>query len=467
MTPANSGHDMTKGPLARTLLVVAAPIMLSFLLQTLYNLVDAFWLGKLGVASLAAPTITMNIIFIGISVAMGIAGGGSTIVSQFKGAKRYREMTRAGGQTMILLLVTGVILTVIGLLLAEPLLRLLHTPEDAFGPTRDYLVWILYGMPFMFAFFVYQSIYMGIGDTVGPMQVNLISVALNMVLDPILIFGWGPIPPMGVVGAALATVISRALAAGLGMYRLFHGDRGFQLHLSDLKWDGPLSRRILKIGLPISFGQAGTSLGFTLLMGIVNTFGTSVVAAFGIGHRIIHLAMVPSMSLSQANATAVGQNLGADQPARASASVKYSALMIGAILLPLTTLMFFFGDSVSGWFTNDTEVIKYGHDLFRITSYSVFTFGFVMVLLGSFQGSGHTLPVMILNMSRLWLIRIPFAWLLARHLGMGPTGLWWAMFLSNTVTAIAATIWFSLGTWKRKVIPLAKPAVSVSDCEPE
>jgi len=453
-----AGRDMTTGPLVGNLLAVAWPVMLSFLFQTLYNLVDAFWLGKLGKTALVAPTITMNVLFIGLSIAMGLGMGGTTLVSQYRGAQRFQEMRRAAGQTLLLLSVVGTGLAILGLIFSAPIVRLLQTPSDAYAQTLIYMRWILVGVPFMFAFFVYQGIYTGMGDTVGPMQVNGITVLLNVVLDPLLIFGWGPIPALGVAGAAIATCISRALASAIGIVRLFRGDRGFQLQAGDIRWDKRIAGRILKIGLPMSVGQATTSLGFTLLIGIVNTFGSAVTAAFGIGHRIIHMAMVPTFGFSQANATAVGQCLGANKPERASRSVLLSSLMIGAILLPITTLMFFFGGTISKIFVNDPEVISYGRDLFQITSYSVFAFGFVMVLLGSFQGSGHTIPPMILNIARLWGVRIPAAYLLAIVLGLGPAGLWWAMFLSNTVIAIAAAIWFSTGTWKRKVIEEAPAA---------
>jgi putative MATE family efflux protein len=459
MPPPAAGRDMTQGPLARNLFAVAWPVMLSFLLMTLYNLADAFWLGKLGKTALAAPTITMHVVFLGFSFAMGLGSGGTTLVSQYRGAGRPRAMGRAGGQTLVLLILVGIVLAAVGLIFAPSILRLLQTPPDAFPETLIYMRWILIGMPFMFGFFVYQGIFTGMGDTVGPLQVNLIAVILNVVLDPILIFGIGPVPHLGVAGAALATCIARAVAAAVGFYRLFRGDRGFRLYLADLRWDPRIMGRIAKVGLPMSFGQMGTSLGFTLMMGIVNTFGSAVTAAFGIGHRIIHMALVPTFGFSQANATAsqanataVGQNLGADQPERAAASVRTAAFLIGVILLPITTLMFFFGDTISRLFISDLEVIQYGRDLFHITSYSVFAFGFVMVLLGAFQGSGHTMPAMVLNLSRLWVVRIPAAYLLALVLGMGPAGLWWAMFLSNTLIAIAACVWFSAGTWKRKVI---------------
>ncbi len=446
------GRDMTQGPLTRNLLAVAWPVMLSFILQGLYNLVDAFWLGKLGKAALAAPTITMFVVFIGMALAMGLGMGGTTLVSQYRGAGRFEEMRRAGGQTLILLGSVGTLLAILGFLLAVPILRLLQTPADAFVETLTYLRWILVGVPFMFAFFVYEGIYTGMGDTVGPLQVTLITVVLNVLLDPLLIFGYGPLPPLGVAGAAIATCLARAVASGIGCYRLFTGHRGFRLHGCDLRLDKAIVGKILKIGLPISLGHSGTALGFTLLIGIVNTFGSTVIAAFGIGNRVVHMAMAPAHALSQANATGVGQNLGAGRPDRAARSVRNSMALVAVILVPITTLMFVFGGSIGRLFIDDTQVIAHTRELFRILSPSVFAFGFVMVLFGSFQGSGYTVPVMVLNMTRLWGIRIPAAYLLAIVLAAGPTGLWWAMFLSNTLTAVAATVWFSRGTWKRSVI---------------
>jgi Na+-driven multidrug efflux pump len=185
------------------------------------------------------------------------------------------------------------------------------------------------------------------------------------------------------------------------------------------------------------------------MIGIVNSFGSAVTAAFGVGNRIIGMALVPAMGLSQSNATAVGQNLGAGNEARAESSVKSSLLLIGMILLPLTTLMFLFGGDISRAFVDDPSVIQLGRTMFRIITPSVFVFGFLLVILGSFQGSGHTVPVMVLNMSRLWLLRIPAAYALAFLAGLGAKGIWWGMFLSNSVTALAGWLWFSTGSWKR------------------
>ena len=194
------------------------------------------------------------------------------------------------------------------------------------------------------------------------------------------------------------------------------------------------------------------ALGFSTLIGIVNTFGSAVTAAYGVGHRIIHLVMVPAFGLTRAVATSVGQNLGAGNVDRAGQSVRKAVLLIGALILPMTTFTFMFGAQILRIFIDDPQVVDYGGDLFRINSFSVLAFGFYNVMLGAFRGSGHTVPVMVLNMFRLWVIRIPAAWLLGRHLELGPEGVWWAMFLSNIVTLVLAGIWLSRGSWKRAVI---------------
>jgi putative MATE family efflux protein len=451
-TPLTSpGRDMTDGPMTRHLLAVAWPVSVSFLVQTLYNLIDAFWLGKLGKTALVAPTITLNIVFVGIALAMGLGQAGTTLVSQYKGAGRPNRMAAAAGQSLVLQMVAGSLFALVGLVFARPLLALLQTPADSFAVSLTYMRWILAGVPLMFLFHTYQSILFGLGDSVGPMRVNLVSVAVNIVLDPILIFGLGPVPEMGVAGAAIATVISRGLASILALREMLAG-RGFRIRARDLKWDVTLLAKLLRIGLPLSVGATATSLGFTLLIGIVNGFGSSVTAAFGVGHRVIMMVSVPAMALGQANATAVGQNLGADRPDRAALSVRRSALLITAILLPLTTLTFFFGSSVTHWFVDDPEVVAYGADLFRITSFSVFAFSLILVLFGAFQGAGRTVPVMIVNTGRLWAVRIPATLLLTRGLGWGPEGLWWAMNLSNLIAGGAAFLWFLRGDWKTAVI---------------
>ena len=441
---------MKSGSVTGKLLRLAWPVMASQLLQTMYNLADAFWLGKLGRQSLVAPTISMNVVFIAIALGMGLGGAGTTLVSQFRGAGRNEMAERAGGQTFILLAGIGLLLGIVGFIFTPQVLSLLNTPADSYQQSLVYMRWVFAGLPLLFPFFVYQGISTGLGNTIAPLQISLVTVILNALLDPLLIFGAGPIPALGVTGAAAATVFCHGLASAIGTVRLFRGESGFRLSGRVVRPERKMLARLLSIGIPISIGQTGTSLGFTVLIGIVNSFGSSVTAAFGVGNRIINLALVPAMGLSQANAAAVGQCLGAGLHERAGKSTIRALLLIGLILLPVAIPMFLFGSTISRLFVDDPAVMEIARTMFRITTPSVYAFGFVTVLFGSFQGSGYTLPVMVLNLARLWVLRIPFAYLLAFHTGLGRDGLWWAMFISNTLTALAGGVWFATGSWKRK-----------------
>lgn len=455
---------MTRGSVPGRLLRLAWPVMAAHLLQTLYNLADAFWLGKLGRAALVAPTVSMNVLFVATALAMGLGGAGTTLVSQYRGAGRWDLAERAGGQTFFLLGALSLVLGFLGFVFTPWLLSALSTPPDSAVQTGIYMRWMFAGLPLMFPFFVYQGISTGLGNTMGPMQVSLATVLMNAALDPMFIFGVGPLPAMGVAGAAAATVLSHFTASLVGALRLFRGSGGFRITRETMRPDRETLGRILSIGLPIGFGQAGTSLGFTVMMGIVNSFGSAATAAFGVGNRIIHLALVPSMGLSQANAAAVGQCLGAGMPGRAQRSTLSGLFLAGIILLPVTIPMFFFGDSIAMVFVDDQAVTEISRTMFRITTPSVFAFGFVTVLFGGFQGSGFTLPVMVLNIARLWVLRLPLAYLLSRMAPLGTDGLWWAMFASNTVTALAGGAWFSTGTWKRRTpLPGGGPALAAEE----
>jgi putative MATE family efflux protein len=452
MSGRAGGIDLTSGSLGMGIGRVAWPLMLSSLLQTLYNLADAYWLGKLGRTALVAPTVTMNVVFVAMSLGMGLSIGGTTLVSQYRGAGILRMMRRSAGQTIMLMEIGATLIAVAALLLARPVLGLLGTPDDSFSYTLSYFRIITAGLPFMFGFFAYQAIFTGIGHTVRPLRVNLVAVLVNVLLDPVLIFGLGPFPRMEVAGAALATVIARALATVLGLIDMFGARGGFGLRACHLAPHVPTMAKLFRVGLPIGLGRSGTSLGFTVLIGIVNSFGSAVTAAFGIVNRIVHMAVIPGHGLAQATGAAVGQNLGADSAGRASRAVRMTMGMILCIFLPATVLMFLFGADISKIFIDDPEVISYGREAFRFISPSVLVFGVFMVLTGAFQGSGHTVPVMVLNMARLWMVRVPGALLFAKAIGMGPNGIWLAMLVSNAVTAAAAAAWFSRGTWKRAVI---------------
>ncbi len=437
----------------KPLMRIALPLMAGNLVQTLYNLTDAFFLGKLGKAELSAPTIAFPIIFFLILFGIGLSMAGTTLIAQSHGKGSRERVDFYLGQSTTILLVTAVLIALVGIFLSGPLLMLLQTPANVFDFTRDYMLIVFAGLPFMFGFIVMQSAMQGIGRTVVPLVIQVITVALNIGLDPLFIYGIGIFPSWGVQGAATATVIARAIGSFLAFYILLQGRYGMQLKLQNMRPKLQSVRLFLKIGLPSSFGQAVSALGFTVLQGLVNSFGTAVIAAFGVGNRLIGMFNMPAMGISRATTSLVGQRLGAKDPEGARQVVIISICVIQAFLLPAMTLTFFFGSSFIRFFVDDPQTMHYGAQLFRVVAPSVVLFGFFHATVGAFQGAGDTKPVMYLNIARLWALRLPVAYGLAYVVGIGPGSIWWAMFVSNMVTAVIGLYYFHTDRWLNALDP--------------
>jgi len=445
-------NHILEGPIVRSLFTLAWPIMTSNLLQTMYNVIDTFWLGRLGREALAAPTLSWPLIFLVISLGAGLGIAGTALVAQYTGAGEEEEANHVAGNTLSFLLLFGLLLGVGGWLAAAPILRLMGAEPVVLRLATSYMRIIFASLPLMFAVFAFSALLQGWGDTITPMKLSLISVGLNILLDPLLIFGLGPFPQWGVAGAAVATVLSRGALAIWGVYLLFSGRVGISLKPSYLRPKMGIISRLVRIGLPASVGQAGTALGFSVLMGIVARFGTATIGAFGVGNRVIGLAMMPAMGLGQATTTMVGQNLGTDQKRRAE-QIVWRSMGIGAAILSTAGLLsFIFRHDLIRIFINDPAVIARGAELFRLVSFSLPFVGILQVLIGTYQGAGRTLYSMLFSLFRLWVLRLPLAYLLSGHLGMGSDGVWWAMSLSNLGAALLAFGFFLTGNWKKRVI---------------
>ncbi len=298
----------------------------------LYNLADSYFLGKIGKEALSAPSISMNLVFFLIIFAFGFSSAGTTLISQSLGKGDRRKTDFYLGQMTILLLIIASIISVVGIIFTDNLLRLMQVPVDTFQYTSDYLKIILAGIPFMFMSFILRSALQGIGNSVTPLIVQTITVFVNIILDPIFIFGFGPIPAMTVKGAAYATVLARMIASIIAIIILLKGSKGIQLHFKDMIPNKKAIMLLLKIGLPSSLGQGISALGFTVLQGVVNGFGTAVIAAFGIGNRIIGLFNMPAMGISQATSVLVGQQLGAKNYNNVKKIVEYFNINFWLIL---------------------------------------------------------------------------------------------------------------------------------------
>ncbi|HOX91762.1 MAG TPA: MATE family efflux transporter, partial [Spirochaetales bacterium] len=315
--------------LYRRLIKLALPIMAGNFLHTLYNMADTYFLGKLGKEAVSAPSIAFNIVMLLTVLGSSFGSAGMTLMAQAKGKGEHDKVNFYLGQTAGLTMSLGIILMIIGFSFSAPLLSLLKVPSDVYGPTYTYMRICMAEIPLMFISFTLSAALQAVGDSITPFKIQLVTVILNVVLDPILIFGLGPIPAMGVAGAAIATVASRAVAAGIALYILFSGKRGPKLTFASMKLQREPVLLLAKVGLPSSFGQALSTLGFTVMQGAVNAFGSAVIAAFGIGNRIIGLFNMPAMGFSQATATLVGQSLGAKDVPRAKLVVRQSLITIG------------------------------------------------------------------------------------------------------------------------------------------
>ncbi len=460
------GLKLTSGPIARTLLILAWPVMLSNLFQTIYNVVDTLWLGRLGAVAIAAPTIVWPLVFLLISLGAGITIAGTALVAQYTGARRHEEANQAAGQVFSFTGILAVALGITGAALARRLMVVMGAGPDLLPAATSYLRIIYGGIPAMFGMFMITALLNGVGDTITPMKLMGVSVVLNIVFDPLFIFGWGPFPSWGVTGAAVATVLSRGMVALYGIYLLFSGKVGIHIRLHHLRLKWQTVKRILLIGGPASFGQSATALGFSIMTGILARFGTAVVSAFGIGNRIISIAIMPAMGLGQAVATMVGQNLGAQETKRAEHSAWAGMGISTAFLLAASVIAYFLRTSLVRIFIDNQEVISLGASMFAITALAFPFMGILQVTIGVYQGSGHTVYSMFFSIFRLWGLRIPLVYFLGFSLAMGADGVWWAMFISNFGASALSISFFLSGNWKHRIIREAPVLAKQIPCEP-
>jgi len=440
-----------KNPLFSQLMSISLPIMASNLLQILYNMVDAFYLGKLGKEAISAPSISQNVSNFLIVFGTGFSIAGTTLIAQAFGAdRRNRErIDFLASQVFSINIFMSMVVVLLGTTLCEPLLRLLAVPEGiTFTYTYQYMFIIFLGTPFMFGDMIFRSTLQGMGNSLTPLYTQMVGMLLNVVLDPIFIFGWGPIPAMEVAGAAIATNIARFVSCGISMMMLFRGTKGVRIRLKYLKPEKHTSRLIFRIGLPASIGQSFSSLGFAVIQGVVNGFGPAVIAAFGVGNRTTALFNMPAQGISAGCAVLVGKKLGEKRPDEAESVVFLALKVIGIFISIGMLLVFFYGRYVVMFFVNDPEVVAYGVEMFHFTTASVAVFALYTVICGAFQGGGVTRPVMALNLVRLWGLRVPLSYLLPGLWGLGTKGIWLAMLFSNAIVAIWSFILFRTGKWK-------------------
>ncbi|KPU27159.1 multidrug transporter MatE [Caloranaerobacter sp. TR13] len=436
------------GSMPKVILTLSLPIMFNNFVQTIYNLTDTFWVSKLGSTEVAAMTLVWPIIFLLMSLGIGVSIAGTALISQYVGSDNLNDATDVAGQIISFSFVFSLFLGIIGSLLSHNIVKAMGGEGQLLTNAADFLRIIFLGMPTMFIFFAFNSIKQGQGDTITPMKYSTASVALNMILDPIFIFVFN----MGIKGAAIATVIARGIFAFYAVYALFTKTDGIHLNIKHLHINKVVLTKLIKIGLPSSIGQSTTAFGFAILNVFIISFGNSTMAAFGIGNRINSLVLMPAMGIGSALATIIGQNLGANNIDRAKKAVKTSTILTTIFLVVGGSVLFTFAEKIIDLFTNDPEVLSQGTYYLKLISASLPFMGFFQIFIGTFQGSGHTISAMILMMGRLWGLRIPLIVLFKKFTALGTNSVWFAMVLSNAIICLVGLVIYMTGKWQKKVI---------------
>lgn len=450
--------SLTEGPILKALTMLALPIIGVNLLQTGYQLVDAFWVGRLGANAVAAVSISFPINFLLISISSGFAFAGAILVAQYAGAKNFKMVNHVARQTLLMAFLISLVVSIIAYIFSPQILYAIGVEEVIFDDANLFQRTIFIGLIFNFGFIMFQSLLRGVGEVKIPLYINGATLLLNFFLDPLFIYGWGPIQAYGVTGAAVSTLVTQFISIAVGMYILFKGTTEIKLSIKAFSFDWPLLNKAFKLGFPSSIEISARALGLTLMTVLVARFGTEVLAAYGVGSRLISFVVILSLGLSKACTTLVGQNMGAQRIDRAEKTSYYSSV-IGFISLSVVGLIFFiFAEPLTRAFlVGDDNVVGMGVDFLKITSLSFGFMGLQMSVIGTLRGSGNTLSSMVLTIIGIWVIQFPVAWYLSTHTNLGYDGLWWSFPISNVIPALITLGWYKTGRWKNKNLVHSSP----------
>ncbi|MCD6201617.1 MAG: MATE family efflux transporter [Bacteroidales bacterium] len=439
--------DLTQGKEARLILHFATPMLLGNIFQQLYNIVDSIIVGNvLGKQALAAVGASFPVIFMVISLLIGVASGTTIVIAQYFGARKLEEVKKAMDTFYIFAFFASILMSILGIFFSEDLFHLLKLPEEILPQAKTYLHIILAGIIIFFGFNGTNAILRGLGDSKTPLYFQIAATLVNIGFDLLLVmvFGWG------IAGAAIATVLAQAGALITAIWYLNKYHSLIRISLFGMKFDRDIFKKSLRIGLPTGFQQTFVALGMMALMGIVNTFGTDVIAAYSVAGRIDSLATLPAMNFAAALATFVGQNLGAGKPERVKHGLISTIWMSSIISLTITLVVQLFPSQLMGLFTKDASVIAIGRQYLIIVSAFYIIFSAMFSISGVMRGAGDTLIPMFITLFALWFIRIPAAWLLSRHLGV--IGIWWAVPMGMFTGFLLSFLYYLTGRYRNKVI---------------
>jgi len=447
-----NNEGITSGPIVRTILSLAIPVVLGMFMEFALTVTDFYWVGKLGPTAQDAITTSMVVMWTVYSFVALLSVGVTALVSRYVGARDFKLTRFYINQGLQLAVFLGLIFSLAGFILAPTILRFMGPGEATLERAIPYLRIFMISCTFYGLTDTAYAVFRASGDTRTPTKIGVMMVLINMGLDPVFIFGLGPFPELGVAGASVASAISIFIAMLVVVYKVFSGRLGYPVD-SPFKYRPDISGmlKIIKIGLPISFQQFVFIIVYWFLIKIVHEYGESAGAAMGIGNRMESLSYLTCYGFSLAASTMVGQNLGAKNPDRAAKCAWGATGLALSFTFVIAFVFIVFNDLIAGIFTPDAEVRKIAADYLFILGLSQFTMAIEIVIEGAFSGAGNTIPPMMVLLPGA-VARIPLAYYLCFNLDWGINGVWWTLTITTTVKALILAFWFKLGRWKLKEV---------------
>jgi len=447
-----SEQDFTEGGIGRAIFLLSVPMVLEMMMESLFGIVNVYWVARLGKEQAAAVGVTESLLTIVFTVALGLSMGTTAMVARRIGEKDPEGAARVAEQSILLGVLISIPVGIVGALFSKQLFQAMNAEAGVSAAGGGYMAIIFGANVVIMLLFLINAIFRGAGDAAIAMRALWIGNLINLVLDPCLIFGLGPFPELGVTGSAIATTIGRGCAVIYQFTRLSGGASRVPVRFNRLLPDFGLMKNLLRISLGGMFQFLVATAAWMLLMRIVGLFGAAAQAGYTIAVRIIIVALLPSWGMSNAAATLVGQNLGAQKPERAQKSVWLAGHSNAVFLGGVAVVFVLFPELLIRIFTPDQTVIPYGVDALRYISFGYVFYGYGMVMAAAFNGAGDTYTPTIMNLICFWLIQIPLAYTLAKWTGLEAIGVFLAITVAESILAVIAMLVFRRGTWKEQKV---------------
>ena len=447
-----TSQDFTTGSIGRAIVLLAIPMVLEMFMQSIFELADIFFVSRLGAEAVAAVGITASLLIFVFAIGMGLSMATTAMVARRMGEKNPEAAAATAYQAMVIAVLISIPMAVLGVMYAPDLLRLMGATESVVAQGTTYCAILLGSNVVILLLFLINAIFRGAGDAVLAMRALGFSNILNVILDPVLIFGIGPFPEMGVTGAAVATAIARGAGVAYQLTVLTGNKGRLQLTRASIRFDLPLVARMARIAGPGILQYLVGSASWIVVIRLVAVFGSTAVAAYTIGVRVIIFALLPSWGMGNAASTLVGQNLGAQRPERAERAVWIASICNAVFLTIVAVGLLWLAEPVMHLFTHEAEVVRMGAEFLRIIAYSYPFFALGMVMVQAFNGAGDTATPTWINFFSNWMVQLPLAATLAHLAGMGVAGIFIGIAIAQVVFASVGIAVFRRGLWKLKMV---------------